>query len=593
MKFSNDIHFQFAECFEEKLIRPYAYFLSKNLLEGNICIPVNEPLNRIKESPYTVEDVCNIDKLSNLTSIVTTNIDRVAPFVLEGNRLYLQRYYRYETIITNRIKELVDKGNNKLKERKELLNNNIDLIKSLNVNYEINHITNQELKIDWQIIAVIQALLQDFSIISGGPGTGKTTTLKKLFTVLYSIEPNSKIALAAPTGKASMRMYDSLNKENEDLTADLQDKFKKLKPSTIHSMLGYKKDSVNFKYNSSNNLPFDWIIIDEASMIDVPMFAKVLDAMSPTCRIILLGDKDQLASVEAGSLLGDLCLSINSINYLEEERINWINNFIIDTNRKISIDYIKPSTSLLANCVTELKYSHRFNKYGEIGKLSNAVLNNNVEELLNFIGNPNDTTIKIDTNSNNNIITDFSVLYRNYIEESDTKEALKKLNDIRILVAVREGNRGLYAINKKIEQELLSLKLINIDKVYYENRPVIVTRNMNQLGLFNGDIGIVREGRVWFDIAGETSLRSFLPSYLTNTETVFAMTIHKSQGSEFSNVLIVLPEGVDSPLLTRELLYTGITRAKTKVTIWGQKESILQAAKSTVERVSGISSKLA
>ena len=488
---------------------------------------------------------------------------------------------------------MVEKGNNKFQERKELLNNKIDLIKTLNVNYNIDNTNDQALKIDWQIVAVIQSLLQDFSIITGGPGTGKTTTLKKLLTVLYSIEPYTRIALAAPTGKASMRMYESLTNANKDSPLDIQEKFKQLNPCTIHSMLGYKKDSVNFKYNSANNLPFDWIIIDEASMIDVPMFAKVLDAMSPTCRIILLGDKDQLASVEAGSLLGDLCLSLSSINNLAEERVNLINTFISDTNRKISADYIKANNSLLANCIIELKYSHRFNIYGEIGKLSMAVLNNNVAELLNFISHPKDTTIAFDTTSINKIITDFSELYRDYLEEKDTKEALKKLNDVRVLVAVREGNRGLYATNRKIEQELTALKLINTDKVYYENRPVIVTRNMYQLGLFNGDIGIVREGRVWFDIAGDTELRSFLPSYLTNAETVFAMTIHKSQGSEFNNVLIVLPEGVDSPLLTRELLYTGITRAKKKITIWGQTESVLQAAKSTVERVSGISFKLA
>ena len=325
---SNDIHFQFAECFDEKKIRPYAYFLSKNLLEGNICLPVEEPVERLAESPY--HEVCDLTTLKGLTSLVTTNKDIIAPFVLEGNKLYLHRYYRYETLITQKVKKLVENGHHKLTERMTSLATKTDLLKSYNADYTIDTITNNTLKTDWQIVAVIQTLLQDFSIITGGPGTGKTTTLAKVLSVLYTIEPETRVALAAPTGKASMRMYESLNSTSLPLDADIKDKFQKLKPSTIHSLLGYKKDSVNFKYNNSNPLPYDWIIVDEASMIDVPMFAKLLDAMGSGCRIVLLGDKDQLASVEAGSLLGDLCLSVNKINQFSEERAHWINTFIND-----------------------------------------------------------------------------------------------------------------------------------------------------------------------------------------------------------------------------------------------------------------------
>ena len=589
MTVSNDIHFQFAECFEEKLIRPYAYFLSKNLLEGNICIPIDEPVIRKSESPY--QEVCDIETLKGLKYLVTTKQEEIAPFILEGNKLYLHRYFRYESIIVNRIKELVFNGNNKSVERMKLLSSKAELIHSFNADYPIQPTTTDALKIDWQIVAVLQALLQDFSIITGGPGTGKTTTLAKVLAILYSVEPSARVALTAPTGKASMRMYESLTQTTLEVGDNILNLFRQLKPTTIHSLLGYQRDSVNFKYNSNNPLPFDWIIVDEASMIDVPMFAKVLDAMSDTCRIILLGDKDQLASVEAGSLLGDFCLSLNAINQFSSERAEWINSFISDPNRKITINHIHPTNSLLANNIIELKFSHRFNIEGGIGKLSNAVLTNNQTVIEEYIYHNTDANIHIDTKADDKILAKFCAGYKDFIQETDIKTALKKLNNLRVLVAVREGERGLYAINRKIELELLRLKLINIDNEFYTNRPIMVTRNMYQLGLMNGDVGIIRDGRIHFDVAGE-GIRSFLPAYLTDAETVFAMTIHKSQGSEFNEVLIVLPEGIDSPLLTRELLYTGITRAKKSVTIQGGMDSIMQAAGATVKRVSGIREKL-
>lgn len=589
MIISNDIHFQFAECFEEKLIRPYAYFLSKNLLEGNICIPIDEPIKRKSESPY--QEVCNIDTLKGLKLLVSTQQDVIAPFILEGNKLYLHRYYRYESIIVNRIKELVFNGNAKTSERMKLLSSKIDLIHSFNANYPIQSITNDNLKIDWQIVAVLQALLQDFSIITGGPGTGKTTTLAKVLAILYSLEPSARVAMTAPTGKASMRMHESLTQTNLKVDDEILEKFNELKPYTIHRLLGYQRDSVNFKYNKKNPLPFDWIVIDEASMIDIPMFAKVLDAMSDTCRIILLGDKDQLASVEAGSLLGDFCLSLNAMNQFSKERVNWIKTFIKDNNRKITDRFVQESDNLLVNNIIELKFSHRFNIEGGIGKLSNAVLTNNHNMIEEYVHNNTDTAIHIDTDCNHQTLAQFCKGYKDFIQETDTKEALKKLSNLRVLVAVREGESGLYAVNKRIELELIKLKLINIENEFYTNRPIMVTRNMHQLGLMNGDVGIIRGGRIHFDVAGE-GIRSFLPSYLTDVETVFAMTIHKSQGSEFNNVLIVLPEGTESPLLTRELLYTGITRAKKSVTIQGEIDSIFKAASSTVKRVSGIREKI-
>jgi len=587
MRTIEDVHQQFAESFDDYFIKPYAYFLSKNLVEGNICIAIDEPKNRMAESPY--KNIPTLEQLQK-SKLVSIYPERIAPFILQNDKLYLHRYYYYETTIVNRIKELVNTGKEKIQERMLTLNKQAAVIKELNVPAPQN--TQPELKIDWQLVAALQVLTQNFSIITGGPGTGKTTTLAKVLRILYTIEPAARIALAAPTGKASMRMYESLKNTSIELPEDIRTKFSLLKPSTIHSLLGYEYNSVNFKYNEKNTLPYEWIIVDEASMIDIPMFAKLLLAMNSQCRLILLGDKDQLASVEAGSLLGDLCLSLPQLNRFSKESADWINNFITDADRKISTEFIAEEKHTLSGKITELKYSHRFVSEGEIGKLSKAILTNDVNCLQTYVQATIHPSVIIDTQYNETTLIQFVEGYKDFIQESDTKTAIEKINNLRVLVAVRQGDRGLYEMNKKIEHILQEKKLIDTENEFYHNRPIMVTKNMPQYGLFNGDIGIIRNGRAYFQMANQDAPKDFLPAYISNAETVFAMTIHKSQGSEFDKVLIVLPEGTDNPLLTKELLYTGVTRARNEVIIQGSGDTILHAAAVTVKRDSGIRERL-
>ena len=186
--------------------------------------------------------------------------------------------------------------------------------------------------------------------------------------------------------------------------------------------------------------------------------------------------------------------------------------------------------------------------------------------------------------------------YANYIQEVDIKTALKKLNERRVLVAVRQGPRGLYATNKFIELHLRKKGLLKPDGEFYEHKPIMVTRNMHDLGLLNGDTGIMRKDdkgnlKVWFE-DGLGGIKSILPAYLNYCETSFAMTIHKSQGSEFEQVLVILPEGISNALLTRELLYTGITRARTSITIQGEMDTIRHSVESCVQRISGITGRV-
>lgn len=593
MNITDDIHRQFAEYFEEPAIWPYAYLLSQKLTEGNICISVDDVPDNLNSTPYsksiTSKELISFKHLVSKQDVLTT------PFILHNDRLYFQRYFKYETSIIDKLKTLIAAEKTVLANRMSQLESQRALIQSLKTDYKLDNLTPKE-KVDWQLVAVTQALLNNFTIITGGPGTGKTTTLAKLLIVLYALEPNAKVALAAPTGKASMRMLESLKSSTLNFTEETKAKIGQLVPSTIHSLLGYKRESVNFKHNAENPLPYNWVVVDEASMIDVPMFSKLLAAIGDNTRIILLGDKDQLASVEAGSLLGDLCQTLPSLNQFSNETAQWINTFITDDDRKINADFINDTKQLLAGHIIELKYSHRFNSQGAIGKVSRAVIEGKVDEVKTLIQNAQGTNVIVDQKNDPALLENFVAGYEAYINEHDKAEALKKLNQLRVLVAVRQGPRGLYAINKAIELHLRKKALIKPDDEFYENRPIMITRNMYDLGLLNGDTGIMRKDasgnmKVWFE-DGQGGIKSVLPAYLNYSETAFAMTIHKSQGSEFDHVMVILPEGTSNALLTRELLYTGITRAKSSITIQGEMATIEHAVNSCVKRISGITGRI-
>ena len=595
-----DIHKVFADFFPDERIRPYAYLLSKKLQEGHICIPEDAPLSLPPETGYIVKRIPDFKLLKKM--VTTAETDQPAPFVYSHNRLYFQRYFQYETAIVSGIKVLVSRSRDMFTSRKLQLESIKEKLISLSPTYRLDGLQPAE-KTDWQLVAVIRALLSDFSIITGGPGTGKTTTLANLLYMVLSLEPDAAITLAAPTGKASMRMRQSLQEKSGKFPEAIQNKINTLRASTIHSLLGYKRNSIYFKHDAANPLPYNWIIIDEASMIDMPLFAKLLAATGTQTRIVLLGDKDQLASVEAGSLFGDLCQSVPQLNLFSADERNWFNQFISEEERSINQDFIRneqENYSLLCNHIVELKLSHRFQERGEIGKLSKAVIHNRKEETEKMIQENGKGEVVFMKDAFTDSLKDFSKGYLSYLQEENIATALEKLNKLRVLVTVRQGDYGLHEINRKIES-ILSQEAgqwINPDRPFYYNRPVMVTKNNAELGLFNGDIGIVRYDeqkrlRVWFqDEQSKEGVRSFLPSYLSDCETVFAMTIHKSQGSEFDQVLVVLPDQSDNRLLTRELIYTGITRARKKVILHGTEEVIYAGMARSVERSSGLQIRL-
>ena len=590
----NDVHQQFAEYFDIPALKPYAYLLSKKGSEGHICLHLDKIAAEKENLPESYQKIETSNQLLESIPLVGTQGNDKQPFVIYQNRLYLQRYFRYETEFLQRIRDFLVKEKTHLPERIALLQQQQPLISKLFAGTAGSGDNNDPA--DWQLAAAITGVLNNFTIITGGPGTGKTTTVAKILAILFATDPALKVALAAPTGKAAARMAESLRNTTIEVDAHITEKFRLLQPATIHRLLKSINGSPYFRHNKDNPLNYDVVIIDECSMIDVALFAKLLDAIHPDTRLILLGDKDQLASVEAGSLFGDLCQAQEHLNRFTATRRQLINSFMPEENRHI------PATAEqnddhhpLFQHLVELRRSHRFTGNKGIGKFSKAIISNNIPVITSFFPPSADEQVIVDPEASVPLFEDFIAGYAAFIAEKDIASALKLLNAQRVLTAVREGPQGLYAVNKQIEKYLFDKKLITTNTEFYENRPVILTRNYYEHGLFNGDTGIIRADEngvllAWFeDSTG--ALKAVLPGYLTQAETAFAMTIHKSQGSEFGEVLVLLPDTTDVPILTRELLYTAVSRAKNKVYVQGTPEVILMAAERFVERASGIASR--
>ncbi len=592
MQTINDVHQQFAAFFKSDALKPFAYLVSKRLAEGNICVHLDE-LNLVPDELICLEKYRSITCKNHLPNepLVTTVAGEKQPFVFHNNRLYLQRYFAYESSILASIQSCIANEKKQRQQRLQQLITYKDFIRSLSITDPGTTLTAEE-KIDWQQTAAIVGVLNNFTIITGGPGTGKTTTVARMLAILFTIDPNFKVALAAPTGKAAVRMAESLKSSKIDVDIAIIQKFKTLVPTTIHRLLKHLPDSPYFKHDQTNPLPYDLVIVDEASMIDVALFSKLLAAIGPDTRIILLGDKDQLASVEAGSLLGDLCQTQPRMNMLSAENVEFINTFIPGIDQQITSTYIEATGNILNEHIIELKRSRRFTADGGIGKFSKAIIHGRLDAIEVFVDKNEDSEVTIDTRYDEDLFNSFVTGYENYIIEKDISNALEKLNQLRVLCAVREGPQGLKAVNKKIETILVKKGLVENNIEFYNNRPIIVTRNYPELKLFNGDVGIIRPDtsgslKAWFEDS-DKNLRAVLPGYITSAETVFAMTIHKSQGSEYDKVLVMLPYSADQPLLTRELLYTAITRAKKTVLLQASKEVILYTANRNVQRASGI-----
>lgn len=493
--------------------------------------------------------------------------------------------------------------------------NNIDTIDEL---AQLAQQFTPEQCIDWQQVAVALACANQFSVISGGPGTGKTTTVTKLLALLVQLshsnnltkdEQSLTIELVAPTGKAAARLTESISGAIDKL--NVSDDIKRAIPthaSTIHRLLGVIPNRVDFKHNHRNPLHVDVLIVDEASMIDISLMAKLLNAIAPHTKLILLGDKDQLSSVEAGAVFADICQGISQGPNYSDSAKQWLNEqtgFLMN-----DVCYSSHDKTVIDDGLCLLQKSYRFNEKSGIGALAKAVNSGNVDALKAVWGQGYGDISLMSGEANANSVVQLSVMgYKDYLTRAKTINAannsndrdvaalLKQFNQFQLLSPVRAGSVGVDSLNAKIEQQLARHKLIALNQgAWYVGRPIMIVSNDHSQQLFNGDIGIVlppldgdaqlTQNRVYFKMA-DGSIKSFLPSRLPDHETVYAMTIHKSQGSEFDEVVMAIPPKW-TPLLTRELVYTGITRAKKTVSIFADVGILQKAALTQTQRFSGL-----
>lgn len=504
--------------------------LSMGLGAGDSCLPLTEQEEVLVER----------SGLSGLND---------HPLCVVNDCLYLQRYFEHEKRLAEKIRSFAAFPA-KLDGDETLL----DLLFGRKNTDET----------DWQRFAASQALEQSFLIISGGPGTGKTTTVVKILALLQSVAGNGlRIALAAPTGKAAMRLQESIGTSVHSLPLDESIlKSIPLQASTLHRLLGVKRHSPFFHHNGDNPLSYDVVVVDEASMVDLALMNKLVDALHPGTRLILLGDKNQLASVESGTVLADL------ISAMPENTV-------------------------------ELQRSYRFDR--GIQRFAEAINGGNSLPAWNLLVRDDPQNISLLEEDAAEYGGRMYCSYMSAVRQAETLDDYKSLflslQSFKILCALRHGPAGVSGINERVEHYLTTQGYECFSTAWYGGRPVMITRNDYGLDLYNGDMGICLPDpenheimKVWFE-RSDGSLQGLLPGRISSCQTVYALTIHKSQGTEIGEVLVVLP-AKDSELLTRELLYTAITRARQSVKIKSSRSVFDRTVNEKIKRHSGLAVRL-
>lgn len=506
---------------------------------------------------------------------------QVAPFVEDDQFLYLYRYWQLEQRLAIQV--------TRLKQQK---------IESVDISKNSDLLEEEQQK---KALAMVAE--RAFSIITGGPGTGKTYTLARIIAVLNQANPNIRIAMAAPTGKAAQRMGEALqNSLTDEKLKPFNLNPKLFNPMTLHRLLGLGNQKIP-RFNVRQPLPYDVIVIDEASMLDLNLATLLFEAVPNHCRLILLGDANQLASVDVGSVLADLqqveALQVNCINLVKSRRFS--DDALIGKMAKFIQAQKMSKTEHLNTDPLLMQFEKNIVPANE---LQNINLNTIEKDLIQLEYLPDDVKDLDVTDYYQKLSLGFQGYFQSigtYLKAVDDTNDLvnivtKAFDEYRILTAVRHGALGLRSLNQEMEKALFTyLPTLFRQGDWYAGRPVMMTYNDYQLGLSNGDIGICLKHReqsdqfeVYFPSLDKWIAATRLPKEI---ETAFVLTIHKSQGSEFTHTAVVLDQA-SQKLLSQELLYTAITRAKKAVSLLVDKKSFVQSLSVETSRLSGLVNKI-
>lgn len=550
--------------------------------EGHACLQLDPAGPALPGEQAFCDDAAFRDALAR--SELVGEPGECRPLILDGDRLYLHRYWQYEDRLAQGLRERIAQPPVEFDIARLLADGGL---------FDYGWIAAGET--NWQAVAAATALRHRLTVISGGPGTGKTYTVLRLIRLLVDHaasagEPAPVIRLAAPTGKAAARMMESIGKGLAELPdAEGLAPYLAEHASTLHRLLGLRQGSTRPRRDRDNPLAADAVIVDEASMVDLPMMAKLVDALPDQARLILLGDRYQLASVESGSVLAELCDGAG-INRFSAPQLQAFGRLLaVETPAADSV----PG---LADCVVTLQTSHRFHPRSPIGRFAAAVNDGQVDQAID-VGLEDQQDIRLsltDEPDLHALASELAQAYGPLIHGTDAAQALDVMDTVRLLTATRVGPAGVIAMNQRIQRLLAETHGFDPERPWFHGRPVIILRNDYRAGLFNGDTGVCLQDpdgqlRVWFRV--EEGVRSFLPTSIPEHETVFAMTVHKSQGSEFAEVHLLLPPN-DSPILTRELVYTGITRARNRLALHGSRAVLASAIGRRLVRASGLAERL-